>query len=61
MAAEGLPVEVCCRVLEVSVSGYYRWLIARPSERAIRHAWLTDVIQQVHADSRGTYGPTCSR
>lgn len=23
MAAEGLPVEVCCRVLEVSASGYY--------------------------------------
>lgn len=56
MAAEGLPVEVCCRVLGVSVSGYYRWLIARGSEREIRHAWLTDVIRQVHADSRGTYG-----
>jgi putative transposase len=56
MAADGLPVEVCCRVLDVSVSGYYRWLIARPSERTIRHAWLTDVIRQIHADSRGAYG-----
>jgi putative transposase len=56
MATEALPVEVCCRVLGVSVSGLYRWLIARPSERAIRHTWLTDVIRQVHADSRGTYG-----
>jgi len=27
-----------------------------PSQRAIRHAWLTDLIRQVHADSRGTYG-----
>jgi hypothetical protein len=24
MAAEGLPVQVCCRVLEVSESGYLR-------------------------------------
>ena len=28
----------------------------RPSERAIRHAWLTDLIRDVHAESRGTYG-----
>jgi hypothetical protein len=27
-----------------------------PSERSSRHAWLTDVIRQVHLDSRGTYG-----
>jgi transposase InsO family protein len=27
-----------------------------PSARAIRHAWLTDVIRQVHIDSRSTYG-----
>lgn len=25
MAAEGLPVEVCCRVVDVSASGYYAW------------------------------------
>jgi hypothetical protein len=56
MAADGLPVQVACRVLGVSESGYYRWLTAPPSERQVRHAWLTDVIRQVHADSRGTYG-----
>jgi putative transposase len=56
MAADGLPVQVACRVLGVSESGYYRWLSAPPSERSVRHAWLTDVIRQVHADSRGTYG-----
>ena len=27
-----------------------------PSQRAIRHAWLTDLIRQVHAVSRGIYG-----
>ena len=26
IAAEGLPIEVACRVLGVSVSGYYEWL-----------------------------------
>jgi hypothetical protein len=25
MAAEALPVQVCCRVLEVSQSGFYAW------------------------------------
>lgn len=56
MAAEGLPVEKACLVLEVSVSGYYSWLRRPPSPRSIRHAWLTDVIGQIWADSRRTYG-----
>ena len=56
MAAEGLPVEVCCRLLSVSVSGFYAWRTRSPSQRTIRHAMLTDVIRQIHADSRGTYG-----
>jgi putative transposase len=56
MAAEGLAVQVCCRVLEVSESGYYAWRSRPPSARAIRHAWLTDAIHQVHTASRQTYG-----
>lgn len=56
MAAEGLPVQVCCRVLEVSQAGYYAWRSRPPSPRAIRHAWLTEVIRQVHTASRQTYG-----
>jgi putative transposase len=56
MAEEKLPVQVCCRVLEVSESGFYAWRSRPPSARAIRHAWLTDVIRQVHTDSRQTYG-----
>src|SRR5215217_2998021 len=56
MAAQGLPVQVCCRVLEVSESGFYAWRARPPSARAIRHAWLTDTIRQVHAASRQTYG-----
>jgi putative transposase len=56
MAAEGLPVQVAVRVLEVSESGYYEWRSRPPSQRAIRHAWLTDVIREAHLASRGTYG-----
>lgn len=56
MAAEGLPVRTACNMLDVSCGGYYAWLVRPPSERAIRHAWLTDEIRQVHADSRGAYG-----
>jgi hypothetical protein len=56
MAAEGLPVRVACRTLEVSVSGYYDWRARPPSIRSIRHAWLTDLIRQVHVTSRQTYG-----
>jgi hypothetical protein len=48
MAAEAIPVQVACRVLDVSVSGYYAWRSRPPSQRAIRHAWLTDLILQIH-------------
>lgn len=56
MAAEGLPVQVACRLLAVTDSGYYAWRSRTPSQRALRHAWLTDQIRAVHTASRGTYG-----
>ncbi len=56
MATEGLPVQLACRVLDVSESGYYARRSRAPSPRAVRHEWLIDVIRQVHAVSRGTYG-----
>jgi putative transposase len=56
MATERLPVQVACRLLAVSESGYYQRLTRPPSERAIRHAWLTDMITQIHTESRGIYG-----
>jgi len=56
MAAEGRPIQVACRVLEVPESSYFDWRSRPPSARSIRHVWLTDVITQVHAASRGTYG-----
>jgi putative transposase len=56
MAAEGLPVQLACRLLAVAESGYYEWRSRAPSQRAIRHAWITEQIRAVHAASRGTYG-----
>jgi hypothetical protein len=56
MAAEQTPVEIACRVLGVSVSGYYDWLSRPPSARMVRHTWLTDLITEVHQNSRGIYG-----
>jgi putative transposase len=56
IAAEGLPVELACRVLGVSVSGYYEWFDRPPSARALRDVWLTECIGRVHSESRGIYG-----
>lgn len=54
--SEGHPVEVCCWILDVSVSGYYSWRRRKPSQRAVRHAMLLDVIREIHESSRQTYG-----
>ncbi len=56
IAAEGLPVQMACRVLSVSESGYYEWRKRPTSARAVRHAWLSTLISQIHAESRQCYG-----
>jgi len=56
IAGEGLPIETACRVLGVSVSGYYEWLRRPPSARSLRHIWLIEQIRRVHFESRGAYG-----
>ena len=54
--ADGVRVRQACYALGVSTSGYYDWKTRAPSARSIRHAWLTDLIGQVHDASYGTYG-----
>jgi putative transposase len=56
MVVEGLPVRTCCRVMEVSESGFYAWRSRPPSAGVARRAWLTDMIAQIHAMSNGVYG-----
>jgi putative transposase len=53
---DGVRVRQACYSLGVSTSGYYEWKTRAPSARSIRHAWLTDLIGQVHDASHGTYG-----
>lgn len=49
-------MEVACRVLDVSVSGYYEWLRRAPSARTLRHVWLVEQIRVIFAEYRRTYG-----
>jgi putative transposase len=50
------PVAMLCRVLKVSVSGYYAWLVRPPSARSHEDAALGARIDAIHSRSRGTYG-----
>jgi len=49
-------VAVICRVLGVSVSGYYAWRKRPPSRRDTDDAELIVRIKAIHAMSDGTYG-----
>ena len=49
-------MNVMCRVLQVSRSGYYAWRKRAPSVTAERQAKLTDEIRAAHQRSRSVYG-----
>lgn len=50
------PIEMMCKILGVSKSGYYSWLKRKPSKRAIENQKLMEQIRQVYKKSKGTYG-----
>lgn len=54
MVADAHSVRSACRVLDVSESTFFADRARVPSNRSIRHAWLTDLIVQAHGASRGT-------
>ena len=54
----GFSVKVCCKVLRVSRQGYYRYRRRPMSETMMRREWLTALIAQVHAESRGNHAIT---
>jgi transposase-like protein len=54
LAKEGHGTKRCCRILAVAPSGFFRWRPAAPTSRAIRRAWLADVITEIHDRSRCT-------
>jgi putative transposase len=45
-----------CRVLGVSRSGFHAWERRAPCKRALTDAWLSEQIEAIHSQSRGTYG-----
>jgi transposase-like protein len=55
LAREGHGTKRVCRLLRVAPSGFFRWRAMPPSDRSIRRAWLTDVIVEIHDQSRRTY------
>ena len=50
------PVAALCRLLGVTRQGYYAYANRPLSERLKRERALQACVQQVHAESRGTYG-----
>src|SRR5206468_3456543 len=50
------PVTMLCKALDVSRSGFYDWLHAKPSARAQEDARLKVLIKAAHRQSRETYG-----
>ncbi len=45
-----------CLVFKVSRSGYYAWLRRPESQRKIEDKVLSEVIKEIHKESRGEYG-----
>lgn len=50
------PVQLMCRMLGVSRSGYYDWKMRLPSSRSRENATLTSKIHEIYRRSRETYG-----
>lgn len=50
------PVVDMCRVLDVSTSGFYRWLSEPVGKRQRRREELGVEIARVHRENRGVYG-----
>jgi putative transposase len=51
-----LPVSVCCRVMEVSTSGYYAQQANPVTDKELDDAYLTDTIVDIWRMSRRSYG-----
>jgi len=50
------PIEKMCKVLKVSRSSYYSWLVREPGKRAIENKELSKRIKIAYEASKRTYG-----
>lgn len=51
------PVKNMARALQVSRSGFYRWISRKPSARAINNEIMRPIVLAAFENSRKTYGP----
>lgn len=51
-----MPVRQLCEILDISRSAYYRWQKTGPSERERQNESLLPLVQEIHQQSRRTYG-----
>jgi transposase InsO family protein len=56
MRLDGYPMDLLCRVFNVSRSGFYAWQGRKPSRRSQEDTKLKVAVQAVHQQSRETYG-----
>ena len=56
LGAEGHGLKASCRLLGVSGSGFFHGRGRPLSARAVRRAWLADVVTEIWERSRRTYG-----
>jgi len=56
LVEDGHRAKVCCRLLEVSSPGYYKYKKRPLAPTQMRRQWLTGLIREVHTASRQTYG-----
>ena len=50
LAADGIPVAVTCRVLNIARQPYYRWLARPVTDAELAEAYRTDVLFDAHRD-----------
>ena len=53
---DSYSVTMMCRVMQVSKSGFYRWLTAGPCPRRQRTSSIQASVKEVYEQSRGIYG-----
>lgn len=56
MHRQDYPISTMCRVLQVSVSGYYAWHNRAPSQRSREDALLSELIECIYRANRQVYG-----
>lgn len=50
MLSRDYPVKDICEMMDVSRSGYYKWLRRAPSDRDINREAMVEVVEEVHSE-----------